>query len=545
METNCTVSHQTPVPSEALTSDLGFYLEARARRAQSKTIEQEEEEEEEDNMVGVKEVEKFTAFKARDGKKAAFDGVQGLLKLASGLLVQLPFAAVLTPLVVVSLVANKLASGGKKQSAAETPLAEPVEPAKDRTKREERKYDLVVFGATGFTGGLAAEYLAKQYSGNGSDLKWAIAGRKIKSLEKVRERLAKLNPEAAKLDLIIADTSDEQSVQRMVNSTRVVASTVGPFVKYGTPLVRACVAYGTDYCDITGEADWVKVLIEAYSKTARETGAHIVNFCGHDCIPWDLMTLELANNIRAANPDEDLESIEMYNDIFGSFSGGTLATIVHHLSNPMKPSKNLTFNALDMRADGTRTETRVRGDLMPVGYSSAHKSYYGFSFMSMVNRDCVRRSNALLQYGKQLRYKEQQELPGLGATVAFGIEGIMIVLLLGSGALRGAFLALGLLPKPGQGPSVQEQEDGFLIVTGYGKGTKGTKAVGKMYFSKDPGYRDTARMLMESALCMALSRTELPTKGQGGMYTPAAALGTVLRDRLIRSGTEFEVKLTK
>jgi hypothetical protein len=194
--------------------------------------------------------------------------------------------------------------------------------AKELKPRASRKYDVVLFGATGFTGSLAAKYLVKQYKNSG--LKWAIAGRNQKALETVR---AELNVNANDLDILIADASKPETLRALVADTRVVITTVGPFVRYGTPLVEACALFGTDYCDITGETDWVRNMIDKYDDIAKVSGARIVNFCGHDCVPWDLCAFKAAEALKQQG--ESMVDIKCFDEICGSASGNDRLIWMH------------------------------------------------------------------------------------------------------------------------------------------------------------------------------------------------------------------------
>mmetsp|Transcript_3027 Transcript_3027/g.6943 ORF Transcript_3027/g.6943 Transcript_3027/m.6943 type:complete len:493 (+) Transcript_3027:134-1612(+) len=487
----------------------------------------------------IRDVERFTDFKKRDGKKGPYDGSAGVMKLFTAVAIKLPVLALVTPIAILSSIVGKLPLISRKIEASDLEI-QPVESAKDRSPRADRKYDLVLMGATSFAGALAAKYLAKQY-GSKSEFTWALAGRSLSKLKKVRDEIVEIDAGLADIDLIVADTSDEMSIDLMVNSTRVVITTVGPYAKFGTPLVASCVRYGTDYCDLTGEVSWMRETIEAFESTARSTGAKIVHMCGHDCIPWDLSTQALAKKIKEVDAGEELSAVEFYDDVAGTMSGGTVATIIHHMDNPMKPKTSLKFNALDMKADGSESNCHTSINMKKLGYSELNKTWYSYFLMSSVNQACVRRSNALNGYGSNVSYKEQQVLPGFSATITWLISSILGGLLLGNPLLRKFALATGLLPSPGEGPSLQMQEDGFLVVTGYGIGSKGTKVKSQFYFPKDPGYRDTARMIVESGLCMVLNRAELPSGKQGGIFTPATALGSVLGERLLKTGSEFEI----
>ena len=188
--------------------------------------------------------------------------------------------------------------------------------------------DIVVFGATGFTGKMAAKYIARQY---GCRFRWAIAGRRRAALEAVRNELSLIDNSLSNLPIIIADSADLVSLHSMTMLTKVVITTAGPFDKYGSDLVRYCAENGTHYCDITGETDWVRKMIDLHDNVAKRTGARIVSFCGHDCVPWDLCVLELSKKLQSRG--ETLDEVSFFDFIRSAPSGGTMATVFHSLQN--------------------------------------------------------------------------------------------------------------------------------------------------------------------------------------------------------------------
>lgn len=396
----------------------------------------------------------------------------------------------------------------------------------------DREFDIVVFGATGYTGELAAKYLQKQY---GSTVKWAIAGRRLEALEQVKQRLGG----GDNVNIISGvDSFNEQSLLEMCARTKVVVSTVGPFQNYGTPLVRACIASKTNYCDITGEADWYAGLVEAYDSAARAAGVRIVSFCGHDSVPWDLMTFMLAKRLRELNnAEESMLKVHMEDEAQSGPSGGTVATIQEAIANGGKrPASKLAFNPILLTEQGTKSayETKDASPLGPVDPSvSLQKQWGGPFIMSMVNAQVVRRSNALNGYGKQLTYSEVRLAP----TVAVLLGRYFALAMLGPVLALPAVLQKRLLPQPGTGPSQQELDKGFLQVTGRAVGVHGTQVAARLYFDHDVGYPGTGRLLVESGLCIA----QTPDKCErfGGVLTPATCMGEALLQRLVERGTEF------
>lgn len=401
-----------------------------------------------------------------------------------------------------------------------------------------REYQLVIYGATGFTGGLATKYVSKQYLNSG--LRWAIAGRSKEKLNKLAEQCTDNVP-----GIIVADSGDASSLHKMASSTEVVVTTAGPFARYGSPLVAACVKTGTDYCDITGEIDWVRGMIAEHDDAARSSGSHIVHLCGHDSVPWDLMTLMLAKKLKEGDPEEELKRIDMYDDIKSMPSGGTLETafgIMFGAEKNLKKSSASTalgFDPLVKPFEGTQpspNSVSVRNvNMLQMGKGAdPHRTMF---VMAGVNGNTVKRSNALNGYGPKVTYCEGQAFKSLWKAIMNQLGFITFGVSLVIPPIRW-FLRKFVLPKPGEGPSEEFMSTGYLTVTGVAKGTKGGEARGKMHFSVDPGYKDTARMVVEAGLSFVYNRDQITRPG--GVYTPASCQGEVLLKRLISTGTTFE-----
>lgn len=399
-----------------------------------------------------------------------------------------------------------------------------------------RKYDLIVFGATGFTGKMAAVYIAKTY---GSSFSWAIAGRRKDGLEKIRDELVKINTGLKDLPLVIADSGDMTSLHEMTKSTKCVITTAGPFAKYGSSLVESCAVNGTHYCDITGETDWVRKMVDQYDEVAKLSGARIVNFCGHDCIPWDLAVLECVNELKKKG--ETITEISFFDEINSAPSGGTLATAALALGERAQYKSKLGFDPLLKTATGVKSENKLTAkNQASLGFSKKNQTWVGPFVMAMVMANCVRRSNALNNYTTKLVYKESLVFPGFMAgfvnLMGLAVTGVAIF----CPPLLSLFKAINLLPAPGAGPSEATMDEGFLKITGFAKGSNGTSVKVMFYCPTDPGYRDTARMLVESGLVLALQGNQV--KVQGGVWTPAACQGTLLMERLITSGSSLEIE---
>jgi short subunit dehydrogenase-like uncharacterized protein len=384
----------------------------------------------------------------------------------------------------------------------------------------EREYDIVVFGATGFTGALTAEYLAHA----GAETRWAIAGRNRAKLESVRERLAGIDPVAAELPLIEADVGDPASIRRLAESTKVVISTVGPYIHYGEPLVAACAAAGTDYVDLTGEPEFVDRMWIGYHEQARRTGARLVHSCGFDSIPYDLGVLYTVKHLPGSVP----LSVEGFVRAGATFSGGTYHSAVHIMGRLRQGAAA----ARERRAAEPRLEgRRVRG-VIGKPHRSELAGGWVVPFPTIDPQTVLRSARALDRYGPDFTYGHYLtvgKLPMVGGLMA--------------GA--GAVIALAQLPPtrklllkfkdPGDGPSEEQRAKAWFRVRFAGEG--GGARVLTEVSGGDPGYGETSKMLAESALCLA--HDELPKRS--GQLTPAVAMGQPLIDRLVRAGIHFRV----
>ena len=404
----------------------------------------------------------------------------------------------------------------------------------------EREFDVVVYGATGFTGQLVAEYLLGRY-GIGDDLRWAVAGR---SEEKLRRMRRELGPAAEQLPMIVADSTDEDAVGELASRTRVVLTTVGPYALYGSNLVAACVEHGTDYCDLAGEAQWIRKMIDTHHERAQATGARIVHCCGFDSIPMDIGVYFLQEEARARH-GAYCESIALYvKATKGTMSGGTMASM-SNIIQEAKRDRSIARILADPYALNPPGERQGpdSGDQQDVRFDEDVNSWTAPFVMAGINTRIVRRSNALAgyPYGRGFRYREATLTgPGTGGR----IKGAMLAATLGAlvlgmsaGPTR-ALLQKFVLPEPGEGPSREQQESGFFSLMQVGKLPDGTVMRTRIAGDRDPGYGSTSKMLSESAVCLA--KDELATGG--GVWTPASAMGAPLLERLRRNaGLTFEV----
>jgi short subunit dehydrogenase-like uncharacterized protein len=405
-----------------------------------------------------------------------------------------------------------------------------------------RPFDLVLWGATGFTGRLVAEYLAAHRPKN---LRWAIAGRSEEKLRETRDALAAIDPLLADLTLLVGDSHDRLSLDAIAFQSRVVCSTVGPYALHGTELVGACVQAGTDYCDLTGEVQWIRRMIDIHHQRAMDTSARIVCCCGFDSIPSDLGCLLLQNAARERHGAPCRRAVLYVDRVTGGFSGGTFASIKQVAAEASRDHgvRKVLSDPYSLNPESERSGPDS-GDSMGVGRTSDGRWTAPF-FMGAVNMRVVRRSNALLgfPYGRDFSYSEQMRFaPGpkgfLTASAATAVQAGLVTAL----AVRPirALLDRTLLPAAGEGPSREARERGYYRIRIEGEGaTNGTDfaMTVRVEDSQDPGYGSTSKMLAESALSLAFDER----RSRGGVLTPASAMGVQLVERLRRAGMTFEV----
>jgi len=387
----------------------------------------------------------------------------------------------------------------------------------------DRGHDLVLFGATGFTGGLTARYLAER---GPAGLRWALAGRNRSKLEAAGAALAPaLAAGVPAPELLVADATDAASLAELAGGTKVVATTVGPYMLYGEPLLAACAAAGTDYVDLTGEPEFVDRMWLAHDGRARETGARLVHCCGFDSIPHDLGAHFTVQRLPEGVP----LTVNGYVRIGAEFSGGTFASAITGFGRARQTlGAGRRRRQAELRPGGRRIHSapaRLRHLPELGGWAVPFPTIDG---------SVVRRSAASLErYGPEFRYGHNVVAKHLRSIVLTG------------GAVGGAIalaqlpparrLLLGLAPSPGEGPSEETRAKSWFKVTFVGEGA-GERVVTEVA-GGDPGYEETAKMLAESALCLAFD--ELPETA--GQVTTAVAMGDALRERLHPAGIEFRV----
>ncbi len=401
-----------------------------------------------------------------------------------------------------------------------------------------RKFDVIVWGATGFTGRLVAEYYLNTYGVDG-ELKWAMAGRSQNKLETVRAELGN-----ADIPLIVADSHDLESLNELVAQTKVVCTTVGPYAKYGNELVAACVEHGTDYVDLAGETQWIRRMIDQHHEQARENGCRIVHCCGFDSIPSDMGVYYLQHEAKKRFGEYCYHVKMRLKSAKGGMSGGTFASMNNVMREMQQnPSlKKVLFNPYGLNPQGEMSGPD-KPDLKAVKYDRDMKAWIMPFIMAFINTRVVRRSHALKSYpyGKDFLYDEAMvsgtglagRLKGYAGMVAIGS------IMAGNPDAWYKKLLNKAFPEPGEGPNKEERESGFFVFHVIGRMNDRT-VVAKVTGDRDPGYGSTSKMLGESAACLALDKKHLPK--MCGVLTPSTAMGDALLHRLEeKAGLGFSI----
>ncbi len=398
----------------------------------------------------------------------------------------------------------------------------------------DRELDLVVWGATGFTGRLTAKYLLERY-GAGA-FRWALGGRNRSKLEQVREEIGReVRASAGDLTLVVGDARDPASMASLAERTRVVCSAVGPYALYGSELVAACARSGTHYCDLTGEVFWMRRMIDAHQDEAAASGARMVHTCGFDCIPADLGVFFVQREMNARHGVACKRVKLRVAGFSGGASGGTAATGVNMLEEASRDPEVRRINEEPYALNPKDRRSGPDGpDRLAPEYDGDFRQWTGPFIMANVDTRVVRRSNALLghAYGTDFRYDEAM-LMGDGPVGLAKAVGLAAALGGGMAAMTLApvrRLVASRLPAPGEGPSRERREAGYWDVRLLGEHPddprKNLRA--RLTGDRDPGYGSTSKMLGEAAVCLALD----PLSSAAGFLTPAAAMGDALLARL-------------
>jgi len=404
-----------------------------------------------------------------------------------------------------------------------------------------REFDVVVVGATGFTGALVAEYLIERY-GVAGELRWAMAGRSAEKLAAVRESLGS---SAKALPLIVADSLDRDAMRDLARRTRVVLTTVGPYARFGSELVGACATNGTHYCDLAGEVQWVRRMIDLHDGDARQSGARIVHCCGFDSIPMDIGAWFLQREALQRHGAYCKSISLLVRAIKGGASGGTMASMMnvmaearadHNVARTLARPYSLNPEGSQKGPDGS--------DQRGIRFSGDGNTWTAPFVMGSVNTRVVRRSHALLDFpwSPDFRYDEAIRT-GSGiagwlhaATITAGLTGLITAASFGWSR---RILQRFVLPKPGTGPDRAAREAGFFKLEQIGRLPDGKLMHAVISGDRDPGYGSTSKMLAECAACLALDKLS----SDGGVMTPVAAMAEPLIERLQRNaGLTFEVR---
>ncbi len=406
-----------------------------------------------------------------------------------------------------------------------------------------RPYDVVLFGATGFVGRLTARHLAAHAEG---PTRIALAGRSLSRLAEVRDDLGGA---AADWPLIVADSNDADSLVELAQQTTVVATTVGPYAKWGLPLVEACAEAGTHYADLTGEVLFVRDSIDRFHDAAVASGARIVHSCGFDSVPSDLAVMLAADQARTAGAAADpfSQATLVVRSAKGGVSGGTVDSMRTQMqvmaADPAKA--RIVSDPYSLSPDrGAEADLGPQRDVGPPRYDRSLGLWVAPFFMAPYNTRIVRRSNALLghAYGRRMRYSEVMGFssPITGPFLATGLA---------AGTVAGAAaMAFGptrkvldrVMPSPGEGPDEATRRNGHFKIEVHGTTAGGRRVISTVAAHGDPGYAATAVMLGQSALALALGGTSLPDAS--GVLTPATGIGQVLVDRLVARGFDIWVR---
>ena len=386
----------------------------------------------------------------------------------------------------------------------------------------DREFDVVIFGASGYTGKLVAEYMHDQY-GDDKSIKYAIAGRNSEKLLEVKKELG-LNKD---IKILEVDSSDLDSLDKMTSSAKCILTTVGPYQLYGSKLVESCAKNGTDYVDLTGEPGWMYEMINTYKETAQKSGARIVFSCGFDSIPFDLGVYFVQNAAKEKFGKPAPHVRGRVKAMNGEFSGGTIASLGATMSTLKEKPELIKVLANPFSlTEGFEGPSQL-DDSKPLLDEKMNMWLAPF-VMAPINTKNIHRSNALLDhaYGKDFCYDEMM-------IAGEGDEGEQIAKAMSSGNPMGG----DNLPQPGEGPSKESREQGnydVLFFADLEEGSIGARVTGDM----DPGYGSTSKMIAESALCLVQDCSNLA----GGMYTPAPSMGEKLIDRLIKkAGLTFDL----
>ncbi|MFW1838075.1 saccharopine dehydrogenase family protein [Acinetobacter gyllenbergii] len=401
------------------------------------------------------------------------------------------------------------------------------------------KYDLVVFGATSFVGQILTRYLAEYFADHKEQLNWAIAGRSQQKLQHVKDALGTAGQA---IPILVADANNQTELDALCAQTRVVVSTVGPYALYGEPLIQACVNNGTDYCDLTGETQWIKQMITQYEAQAQQSGARIVHCCGFDSVPSDMGVYYLQQQAQQQFNAAATQVTMRVKTLKGGASGGTVASLINVVQEAAADPalrKDLLNPYILCPADHGNTQRQIY--IKTAKFDPDFNAWIAPFVMAAVNERVVHRSNALSgnAYGNNFSYNEAmltgEGLKGRLKALAV-VSGLAAFMLAAVSKPVSQVMERYLLPKPGEGPTPEQQRTGRFDLRFMGKTDAGQSLKVKVTGDRDPGYGSTGKMLGQAALSLAIDHAKDSEKvgRNGGFWTPA----TMFDDRFIQRLTE-------
>mgnify|MGYP006099408325 CR=1 FL=1 len=391
----------------------------------------------------------------------------------------------------------------------------------------EKDFDIIIYGATGFTGQLCVKYLSE----NATDIKWGIAGRNKKKLQKVLSDLS------IDVSIFIADSDDQEALDQITNKTKVILTTAGPFHRYGSKLVKSCVKNSSHYVDITGESFWIREMIDKHHDEASSKGVRIIPACGYDSLPSDLGSYFVRKKVKGP-----IKRIESFHAGQGGVSGGTTETgfSMGDLNLDKKMNDPFVLNP----AESISKEQRAKSsDMIGIKYNKTIKAWTGPFIMAIMNTRVVRRSATLLDerqegYGLNFTYQEHAFYKKLSTTFLVSFMTLLFGFIIKTPLRK---IVRPLLPKPGEGPSEETMNNGFFDSLFSAQLEDGSVETYRVHGKGDPGYRVTSKFVCESALTLIKESDSLPGgKDYGGILTPSTGLGDPLIKRLSDNGIIFE-----
>jgi len=405
-----------------------------------------------------------------------------------------------------------------------------------------KNFDLILYGASGFTGKQAAAYLAQHVLRPEST--WAIAGRNSEKLKALSTTLPQNAPQP---ECLVAEASDTQAIEKLVAQSKLIITTAGPFALYSAELAKACARQGVDYLDITGETPFVRQLIDEAHDTAQKSGAKMIPLCGFDSVPSDLGALFAVRYLQEKH-GEDCAALKLFFTLKGGLNGGTMASALDMMSKNQNAQlvDPTLLNPKDYRQ---KEDAKHIVDLYRPYFDDALQRWAAPFFMAHINSRVVGRSVALFKefgspYGKEFSYKEAMRMgKSFGKLQAYGVSSAIAAANQLGRYEPGRTLIDLCTPKPGSGPSTSVQENGFFRADVFAQGSQNTQVHARISAKGDPGNKVTITILCEAARCLLYARDNLPGGDtRCGILTPATAFGHILQDRLEEVGMRFEIE---